>query len=168
MPAGSTYSTIATTTLGSAAASYTFTSIPTTYTDLVLIVNSKMTSGADNLRLQVGNSSVDETNKYSFVYMAGDGSTTFSGKGSNLNDTLSGRLGATSSTSIINFMNYSNTTTFKTIISRGNDASTSGQTAAYICLWRSTVAINTIKVLEQVGDTFAAGTTLTLYGIAAA
>jgi hypothetical protein len=168
MPAGSTYSTIATTTLGSAAASYTFTSIPTTYTDLVLVVSSKMTSGADNLRLQVGNSSVDTGSNYSFIYVAGDSSTAFSGNNSSLTDTLSGRLGATSSTNIVNFMNYSNTTTFKTITSRGNDASTGGQAGAYVCLWSSTVAINTIKVAEQVGDTFAAGSTFTLYGIAAA
>lgn len=164
----STYQAIATTTLTSAASSYSFSSIPSTYTDLIVVVNSKMTSAADNLNCQVGNGTIDTGTNYSYTYLSGDGTSAVSGNNSNLTSTLSGRLGNVNSTNIIHFMNYSNTTTYKTIISRGNDASTNGQVVNYACLWRSTAAINIIKILEATGDTYAAGSTFTLYGIKAA
>jgi hypothetical protein len=47
MPAGNTYEAIATQTLGSAAASVTFSSIPGTYTDLVLVVAGTLTTGTE-------------------------------------------------------------------------------------------------------------------------
>jgi hypothetical protein len=127
-----------------------------------------MTSAADNMNLQVGNGTIDTGTNYSYRYLSGDGTSAVSGNNSNLVSTLSGRLGNVNSTNIVHFMNYSNTTTYKTIMSRGNDASTSGQVGAYVCLWRSTVAINIIKILEATGDTYAAGSTFTLYGIKAA
>jgi hypothetical protein len=67
--------------------------------------------------------------------------------------------------SIVNFMNYSNTTTFKTIINRGNEASAT--TIAFVNLWRSTSAINSINIEQPGGGNFAAGSTFTLYGIKA-
>jgi hypothetical protein len=75
---------------------------------------------------------------------------------------------------MIDFMNYSNTTTYKTWITRGGNVSdNSGSTAN---LWRSTSAINTIAIAESgTGGSgsfnygnMLAGTTFTLYGIAAA
>jgi hypothetical protein len=68
----STYTPIATTTLGSAATSYTFTSIPTTYTDLILIVNAKNASTGSYPKMQVGNGSVDTGNNYSRTYLTGN------------------------------------------------------------------------------------------------
>ena len=49
----STYTPIATQTLGSAAASVTFSSIPQGYTDLVLVDNVKSASGAGDSELDV-------------------------------------------------------------------------------------------------------------------
>jgi hypothetical protein len=66
---------------------------------------------------------------------------------------------------ITHFNNYSNATTYKTILSRGNNASSS--VTAYSALWRSTSAINEIKVFTLSGN-LRAGSTFTLYGIAAA
>jgi hypothetical protein len=66
-------------------------------------------------------------------------------------------------------MNYSNSTTFKTILSRANVASgTYPGTEAAVNLWRSTSVIDTIKVFPDPTETFGAGTMLTLYGITAA
>jgi hypothetical protein len=155
------------TVTGSAVSSVTFNGISQSYTDLVLVMNGKVTSAANNLRIQVGSGSVDSGNNYSMIYLAGEGSTILSGNSGSTSSTLSGRLGTVSSTNIINFMNYSNTTTHKTIISRGGDTSTGGQIDAYVNTWRSTSAINTIKVLEQTGDPYAVGTTFSLYGIKA-
>jgi hypothetical protein len=60
-------------------------------------------------------------------------------------------------------MNYSNSTTYKTILGRSN-AATSGTSAA-VGLWRSTSAINSIEIGTV---SFTAGSTFSLYGIAAA
>jgi hypothetical protein len=66
-------------------------------------------------------------------------------------------------------MNYSNTTTYKTILANSRvepgDATYSG-VETLVNLWRSTSAINTIKIMPNAG-TFASGFTATLYGIKA-
>jgi hypothetical protein len=67
--------------------------------------------------------------------------------------------------SIHNFMNYSNTTTYKTILSRSNNSAIG--TDAVVGLWRSTAAINTIKILPA-NNAFEVGSSFTLYGIKAA
>ena len=63
-------------------------------------------------------------------------------------------------------MNYSNTTTFKTAVSRKND--TAGVMGATVHLWRSTAAINSVQIGTQTADTFSVGTTFTLYGVKSA
>jgi len=62
-------------------------------------------------------------------------------------------------------MNYANSTTNKTVLSRGNN--TGNHTIAYVGLWRSTAAI-TSMLLGTTGSTWMAGSTFTLYGIKAA
>jgi hypothetical protein len=185
MPAGSTYSTIATYTVtGGTATSYTFTSIPQTYTDLVLVTSYAgyyASNDRSQLGLQVGNGSVDTGTNYSYTYMSGDGTTASSGRdgsASGITQTVLGTypLGPSSSlqqnTSIIHFMNYSNTTTFKTLLQRTENVNSSNNTPstkAQVNLWRSTSAINTIKIKDY-SDLyyFHPGTNFTLYGIASA
>ena len=165
MPAGSTYTPIATTTLGSAAASYTFSSIPSTYTDLVLIIGGSNVSGDQGIVTQVGNGSIDTGSNYSTTYLLGNGSSASSGRASNDTSIIAVRMDANPSTSIIHYMNYSNTTTYKTVLGRGNDGT---YVIQHVGLWRSTAAINTIKVYNLSSVNFATGTVITLYGIAAA
>ena len=165
MPAGSTYSTIATTTLGSAAASYTFSSIPSTYTDLVLIVSGTV-STVGQICLQFNSNTA--TN-YSVTAINGSGTAAGSGRNSNVNSIVGGFgfFDTTAvSTSIVSIMNYSNTTTFKTAIGRGN--STPLYVHAGVGLWRQTSAINEIKAFVDGGYNWSTGTTFTLYGISAA
>ena len=67
---------------------------------------------------------------------------------------------------IINIQNYSNTTTYKTILGRANNAVT-GVTET-VGLWRSTSAITSMTLLQSYGsDLFKTGSTFTLYGIKA-
>jgi hypothetical protein len=166
MPAGSTYSTIATTTFGSNATEYTFNSIPTTYTDLVLISNWKFTATTPQYAIQVGNGSVDTGNNYSLTWMGSTSSVTSSRESNTSRISLYQFYGgsANGQVAIQNFQNYSNTTTNKTILYRLSDIDEMGMGVG---LWRSTSAINTIKVFSPNG-TIAAGATFTLYGIAAA
>ena len=66
----------------------------------------------------------------------------------------------------MNFMSYSNTSTYKTLLIRGNDVVSS--TAATSSIWRSTSAINTIKIFGYGGVNLDSGSTFTLYGIKSA
>ena len=163
MPA--TYDPIATQTLGSAAASITFSSIPATYTDLFFVVNGNNVTAASYLFLRFNN---DTGSNYSYTNMIGDGSATASQRQSSISLI---RLNAnqSGSTSIwkINVMNYSNTTTNKTMLSRFDFGGTSGGVEAFVGLWRSTSAINRVDFIPNTGN-LAAGMTITLYGIKAA
>lgn len=164
MPA--TYEPIATTTLGSTVGSYTFTSIPATYTDLVLVTNLA-TDSATQFDLRVGNGSIDTGSNYSITYLLGNGSAASSSRGSNATAAYAGYSSSTALNKmhIFHFMNYSNTTTYKTTLLRYAAADTAS--TAVVSLWRSTSAINTIQIIA-LGNNLTSGSTLTLYGIKAA
>ena len=162
MAAGSTYTPIATTTVsGSAVASVTWSSISSAYTDLIIITNLLTTSGGNGVAIQFNS---DTTNKYSFTYMYGNGTTAASGRASNQTKGQIDRTAANGA-GITHIMNYSNTTTYKTVLSRGN---TGGEVFAWVDLWRNTSAIDTIKLFCNDGSDFSVGSQLTLYGILAA
>jgi hypothetical protein len=164
MAAGSTYTPIATTTVSGTPTTVSFTSISGSYTDLILISSA---SGSTNAVIQAQFNSDTATN-YSFTYMFGDGSSASSGRASSVNYVRAGRTASSSSSfvpNILQIQNYSNSTTFKTVIERENDAAAS--VFASVGLWRSTSAITSI-LLTISGGTFTAGSTFTLYGIAAA
>ena len=162
-----TYDRIIATTLGSAQTDVTLSSIPATYTDLVLIINAGSSAGADaNFRLNG-----DSGSNYSRTLMTGNGSTANSSRTANavvgrLNANAYPNGGAGDTTIIGQFMNYSNTTTNKTVISRANNAGLG--TDLVVNLWRNTSAINSILILSTSAATFVAGSTFTLYGIKAA
>lgn len=158
----STYEPIATTTLSTSTATVSFTSISGTYTDLVLVVAGVTTSGTEAVAVQVNS---DTGSNYSRTVLLGNGTTASSSRSSNQTSAGLGVLdSATQGNTIYHFMNYSNTTTYKTFIARGNVASEQARTA--VGLWRSTSAITSITVL--VGTSFASGSTFTLYGILSA
>jgi hypothetical protein len=161
-----TYTPIATTTLGSAAASYTFSSIPATYTDLVLVVAPFLSSSTTNMEMRLNG---DTATNYSITTVYGNGTSAVSARQSSASTMLldySTDPNTTVGTYLVQFMNYSNTTTYKTVLSRANNASKG--TEAVVGLWRSTAAINTILIQVGISLTFAAGTTFSLYGIKAA
>ena len=64
-------------------------------------------------------------------------------------------------------MNYSNTTTYKTVLYRLNEINSSFLDAG-VSLWRSTNAINRITLQGGSGSSLQSGTMATLYGIASA
>lgn len=175
MPAGNTYEAIATTTLSSGATSVSFTSIPSTYTDLY-IVGQCGVSNNDYLTFRVGNSSVDTGSNYSHTFLEGNGSSASSGRQSNISKIYIGSTTSIMNNSLnysfyINLMNYSNTTTNKTFLNRiANNNSSFPGTTANVGLWRSTSAINIITIAPDTNDgrTLIAGSTFSLYGIASA
>jgi hypothetical protein len=164
-----TYEPIVSTTLTSATANVVFGSIPNTYTDLVLIINNYFSSSSNPyISLQFNS---DTTSNYTSTHLEGDGSAASSNRFTS--DTLMyfGYNVASSTTpsngmAIINIMNYSNTTTFKTVLGRVSIINgTKPGVSATVGLWRKTPeAINSILIRKNAGN-LNSGCVLTLYGI---
>ena len=167
-----TYTPIATTTLGSSISSYTFSSIPQTYTDIVLIANYGSTITEDYLKIQFNS---DTSTNYSATRVDGNGSSARSTQTSNQDafwvDWDSSCENAITKVSTVQVMNYTNSTTFKTSLVRGNRATATSPTytgvEAMAVLWRKTPeAINSLELFMSSGNILA-GSTFSLYGIAA-
>lgn len=163
----STYEPIATTTLGSAASSITFSSIPGTYTDLRLTIVTPTGTG-DFIELRFNGSSA--TN-YSWNCLGGDGASPFSQRGTTLTQVRIGTsMGSTtlSTYAFADIFSYADST-YKSVLSQsGNDRNGTGEVRAYVGLWRSTSAITSILIKGDSGLNLATGTTATLYGIKSA
>lgn len=165
MPA--TYEPIATTTLGSAAASITFSSIAGTYTDLRIVIPFFKETATSQTSLVVQFNSDTGTN-YSFTSVSGNGTSASSNRSSNDNYIFANFITDATSTfpcfTTVDVFSYAGST-FKTVLATGSsDKNGSGSVERTVGLWRSTSAINTIKLQSQIGN-FATGTTATLYGI---
>jgi hypothetical protein len=162
-----TYKPIATTTLGSAAASYTFSSIPATYTDLVLISQAKSSSTITDNSIYFNG---DTATNYSITGLTGNGSAASSYRESNktiITIDGNGYVGTSDfNLAIVHIMNYSNTTTFKTVLSRSNNGAAGVD--AVVGLWRSTAAITSLTLDLLGASNFTSGSTFTLYGIKSA
>lgn len=169
-----TYTPIATQTLTSATATVTFSSIPQTYTDLVLVTSIFSTS-VSGWGMNF-NSDVTSGN-YGYIVSDGQGTSV-----QTVRQTAPGRLQiggwsvATGSSTkpsigITNIFSYANTTTFKTALSRSQvyNSTTGGGVDAFSGVWKNTNAITSIVVsLDSGSYNFSAGSTFTLYGIQAA
>jgi len=164
----STYEPIATQTLGSAAASITFSSISSAYTDLYLVASVRNSSASYIVAKLTFNG--DTGSNYSYTRLLTDGgSAPFSDRSSNFSYMEAGLTWGTNAASgtftQLNFsvQNYSNTTTNKTTLFR----QTGVYTGSMVGLWRNTNAINSLTIAAS-SDNWVAGSTFTLYGIAAA
>lgn len=166
----STYTPIAAQTLNSNVASVTFSSIPSTYTDLVLISNLGHLTTDQGTLIQFNG---DSGTNYSLTNMYGNGSSAASARGTSRstlpityyvvpNDSYDHNV-------TVNIMNYSNNTTYKTLLSRSNRASANNYPGAeaIVGLWRSTAVISSIVITTSSGN-IKSGSTFTLYGIKAA
>lgn len=158
-----TYSQIATTTANGSVSSITFSSISGSYTDLIIIQNSKGAATTAGTWLRLNS---DTGTNYSRTRILGDGSSASSGRQNNetaiQGDSPQNEWG----TSIWQINNYSNATTYKTVLWRDNSNT---YVAAQVGLWRSTSAITSITLSTNSSATnFASGSTFSLYGIKAA
>lgn len=165
----STYTPIATQTLGSTAATVTFSSIPSTYTDLVLVATLRQSTTNQDGFLRFNS---DTGTNYSDTVVRGNGSAASSVRDTSAAGIDIGVMSNSANTSgefeavIINIMNYANTTTYKTVVMRTNQPASIVN--AIVGLWRSTSAINTVSLESRNSGSFAVGCTFTLYGIKAA
>lgn len=171
--ATNTYVALDKVTVGTATSTVTFSSIPQGYTDLVLVgsVNTSSEGGSVVVRFNS-----DTGNNYSFTFLYGTGSTAASSRISNGSNIYVQGIAYGSPSAANLFMpfitqiqNYSNTSTYKTVLTRANGNQTAGSDVeSMVGLWRNTNAISTITLTNNNSSNFSIGSTFSLYGIAAA
>jgi hypothetical protein len=154
-----TYTPLANITLGSSASSVTFSSIPATYRDLVVVADySTSPSSGSEIRFNG-----DSGSNYSTVTMRGDGTNALSGAftiGLISPSNGTGEAANTRNLYTLQIMDYSATDKHKTCLLRMNNP---GHTQAQANRWANTAAITSIAISNA---TFLTGSTFALYGIA--
>jgi hypothetical protein len=152
--------------LSGTAASVTFSGIAGTYRDLYLVISMPTNSTAGQTRITINS---DATANYATTNTQGAGSTPTASSSavgtlayaylSSFNDIST----ANPSMATINFLDYSLTDRNKTFVSRLSSPAGFAQT---LNKWNSTAAITSVT-LTAGGTTYVAGTTFSLYGLAA-
>jgi hypothetical protein len=168
-----TYTLIASNTLSTSAASVTFSSIPATYTDLVLKFSARCDAAGStsaDLKLELN---ADSSSLYSDTSLTGDGTNAGSARASNQ--------------AFIGFSNgiAGNSTTANTfssneiyipayLVSQNKPLSnfnavehnaTAARLRATAGLYRSTSVITSAKLTPEAGSSFVSGSSFFLYGI---
>lgn len=160
----STYVALGSVTLSSSQTQVTFSNIPQIYTDLI-VVHSGYASTLFGSNFQFNG---DGKTNYSQVGMNGNGTSATSYVDNN--NTKINAVGLFNTTgdmgaNVTYIMNYSNSTTFKTVLGRMGSAGWG--TRANVSTWRKTAAINSITISSFSADTYSAGATFSLYGVGA-
>jgi hypothetical protein len=157
-----TYTALATRTLTSQAASVTFSSIPATYRDLILVTDATITqaSSTDGYGLRFNG---DTGSNYSWVRIVGAATATSSSGTTTY--ALAGVIGdVNKGLTMFQIMDYSATDKHKTIITRSS-GSFGNWTQASASRWANTAAITTVLVRSDGSYNFTVGSTFSLYGI---
>jgi len=169
MPAGvSAYTALANVTLGSSAATVTFSSINSGYRDLVLVADMGATS-SDALNCRVNG---DTGSNYNYIFAKGNGSAASSSSGTSqtaigLAGFANGVTNTTRTMLQISFQDYSVTDKHKSLLIRVNNAATSDiGTIMNAGRWASTSAITSFVIYPGSGS-FTTGTSFALYGVSA-
>lgn len=164
----STYERISSTTISSAINTITFSSIPSTYTDLV--ISASVRKGGESGEAMFVTFNGDNGSNYSYTWFGGTGSTTYAARStSDVRIQLYPQTIASSTFGVtnINIPNYLNTAIHKIIIARNGVANLTN--TALVGRWRSTSAITSITLTPDfyLSPNFEIGCTFTLYGIKA-
>jgi hypothetical protein len=154
-------------TLGTAAAEIEFTSIPQTFTDLVLFVSARSTVNDDNGGSTISLRPNSATANRTMLRFLGTGSGVVSTTDTNifLQMSNSAQTANTFGNTSVYTPNYSGSTnkTFSVDSVQENNATFSLQ-ALNAGLWSDTAAITSI-LLVSFGGNFVAGTMVSLYGV---
>lgn len=176
MNAGNQYGAmvpIASTTFAGSTSDVEFTNIPQTFQDLYFVVYGRGTFAATQVLVQ-SYANNDFSTIYSTTRLEGDGTNAYSNRQTGnagfqygYIPSANGTAGAFGSITG-HILNYKNSTTFKTAISRfADDRNGAGTTGLYVGLYRSTAPITRLGIATYGVGNFAAGSQITLYGIRA-
>jgi hypothetical protein len=161
---------VSTVTLASTANNITFSSIPQTGTDLVLLLSGRSTAGSGNdIATQVTINGVT-TSSYSYRALFGTGSSAFSDSSDGQTEIQSARINATSSTAntfgnyqiyIPNYTSTTNKSLSFDAVTENNATATYGHLVAASFTTSSPITSLAIKIVA--GNSFAIGSTASLY-----
>lgn len=165
-PSGA-YDSIATTTLSTATASITFSSIPATYTHLQIraIAQNSSSNTYSNMRFNS-----DTGSNYNDHYLDGDGSSVTVGASVSDNKLYFGYITVSTNTNmfgvmVVDILDYANTNKYKTIRTlNGKDMNGSGFVELGSGAWRNTNAVTDITITPGANN-FAQYSSFALYGI---
>ena len=166
-----TFTLISSTTLSASAASVTFSSIPSTYTDLVL----RFSARSDRAALQCDllfklNSS---TTGYSYTFVFGNGTSAGSSRGSNQAQGYPGTIDASSAVAntftsgeiYIPSYTASQNKPISSFVTHEDNGTTVYYTGAWANLWQNTAAITDIQLYPNNSTNFVSGSSFYLYGV---
>jgi hypothetical protein len=162
-----TYIALATITLTSNDSEVLFSSIPSTYRDLVLVVTGATNEAATDSSVAMRING-DTGSNYSWIYAWGTGSAAASGASAD-SRIFVGRLPGFSSASspgtiIIQTMDYSQTNKHKAVLTRSNN--NVGVVAMHAGRWGNTAAVTSLGISRyDFASGLVTGSTLSLYGI---
>lgn len=149
-----THTAIATVTLASASATIEFTGIPTTYRDLMIVFSGSISTSYNvPIRLNGDNTA----GNYNVFSIYGTGSSAASGTG------FGAIWAGYQNVVTYHLMDYSATNKHKTILCRSDGAS--NEVSAQGIRWVNTAAVTSFK-MDAGSNTFTAGSTCSVYGIA--
>lgn len=148
---------IASVVLQATAPSVTFSGIPNIYRDLILVVNG--TTAGDFVARMTFNSDTNTSN-YLFVSMFGFSGGTASGAAA---ETFIGNYSTgLRGTNIVQIIDYSATDKHKTYLTRSSNSA--DIIRAWCSRWANTTPINSLTFSVDGANTFAIGSTFSLYG----
>lgn len=153
-----TYTALATRTLTGTATTITFSSIPATYRDLILVIEGTYSTGTGNASIRFNG---DTGSNYPYIFMLGGASGASSGQSTTTSLLTGGFNSAVRNNVVFHIMDYSATDKHKTVLNRMNEAGIT--TYAWFGRWANTSAVTTIAVSGT--NPYAIGSTFSLYGI---
>lgn len=164
-----TYEAIATVTVGSGgAASIEFTSIPATYTDLVLKISAKGSTANtfENYILEVNGAQTNLSGRHLYGTGSAAGSGTYSSGDGSIFSVPSNVTANTFGSAEIYIPNYAGSNNKSMSIDNvSENNATAGQQNLQAELWSNTAAITSLKLTMSSSGNYVQYSTATLYGI---
>lgn len=147
-----------------------FSNIPQTFQDLIIVIAFRDTDPSTNVFNPIWFNGNSSGTNYSETILQGDGSTAVSSRLTSqpyfqfIRQPAATATAGIYSATICHILNYANTTTRKTMLTRNcYDLNGSGQTRIIVGNWNSTAAITSIVISSSAA--IRAGSTAALYGV---
>lgn len=162
-----TFELIASNTVSTAVSSITFSSIPSTYTDLVIKMSARKANNDYDIELKFNGNSTG----YSGVYLESNGTAASSGIYSSLTQAWSGNASTNNQSAstfgnseiyIPNYLSSNNKSFSVDAVNENNGTTAYANLLGW--LWSNTSAITSIE-LNANGSTFVSNSTFYLYGV---
>jgi len=146
--------------VSTAVTSVSFTSIPATYDDLVLVANAKYTTSNGDFNLRFNS----DSGASQYAYLRHINGTPIDVAVSTGNSNIVHTDNTYDSIQICDVFEYKNTSVYKTYSNRGGNVT--NNMGGTVGVWKSNTAITSVSFHPEFGgSTWAIGSTFTIYGI---